>query len=74
MEYIRADSKMNRRYMAAGTEVSTGKYETRKVLVHDIRAEKQNYSLARTGFELVGHSSKVSSGLTPQNLSWMRAS
>ena len=60
MEYIRPDSKMNRRYMAAGSEISTGKYETRKVLVHDIRPEKDDFTLGRTGYQLFSHESKVS--------------
>ena len=53
MEYIRPDSKMNRRYMAAGKEVGTGEYETKKVLVHDIRPEKDRYTLDTTGFQLL---------------------
>ena len=63
MEYIRADSKMNRRYMAAGAEVSTGRYETRDVFVHDIRSEANKYTLEKTGFQLFNHSSNVSQAL-----------
>lgn len=59
MEYIRPDSKMNRRYMAAGAEINTGKYETRNVLVHDIRQEKDKYTLDTVGFQLLDHESKV---------------
>ncbi|KAH6971071.1 hypothetical protein BKA56DRAFT_678203 [Ilyonectria sp. MPI-CAGE-AT-0026] len=60
MEYIRPDSKMNRRYMAAGEEVNTGKYETKPVLVHDARHEIPKLTLDTTGFELFEHESKVS--------------
>lgn len=63
MEYIRPDSKMNRRYMAAGEEVNTGKYETKSVLVHDARHEIPKLTLDTTGFELFKHESKVSSVL-----------
>ena len=60
MEYIQPDSKMNRRYMAAGAEVSTGKYETRNVLVQDIRPDVDSYTLEKTGYQLFLHPSKVS--------------
>ncbi|KAK5459721.1 hypothetical protein LTS15_003850 [Exophiala xenobiotica] len=59
MDYIRADSKMNRRYMAAGNEVNTGKYETKHVLVHDVRPELNKYTLKTTGFQLVKYESQV---------------
>lgn len=63
MEYIMPDSKMNRRYMAAGEEVNTGKYETKTVLVHDARPEISSLTLDTTGFQLLRHESKVSSAL-----------
>ena len=59
MDYIRPDSKMNRRYMSAGKEVSTGRYEARKVLVHDARPETDKFTLETTGFQLIKHESKV---------------
>lgn len=46
--------------MSAGAEVSTGKYETRKVHVHDARPERDKFTLDTTGFQLVKHESKVS--------------
>jgi hypothetical protein len=60
MDFIRSDSKMNRRYMVAGQEVSTGIYETKKVVVHDARAEADDLKLETAGFQLVTHESKVS--------------
>ena len=70
MEYIRPDSKMNRRYMAAGSEVSTGKYETREVLVHDIRPEIENYTLDGTGYQLFHHNSDVSPRIIERRAWW----
>ncbi|POR33567.1 Uncharacterized protein TPAR_06262 [Tolypocladium paradoxum] len=59
LQYIRPDSKVNRRYMAAGKEVSTGKYETKKVLVRDGRPELDKFKLDTTGFQLIKHTSSV---------------
>lgn len=60
LAYIRPDSTVNRRYMAAGQEVNTGKYETKKVLIRDGRPELAKYTTATTGFELIKHQSNVS--------------
>lgn len=59
MDFIRPDSKMNRRYMAAGQEISTGKYEKKHVIVRDARPKAESLTLDTAGFQLLEHSSKV---------------
>lgn len=66
LEYIMPDSKINRRYMAGGREVSTGKYESKKVLIRDGRPELGTYTLETTGFQLIKHTSMVSPLFVPK--------
>jgi hypothetical protein len=60
MQFIRADSKVNRRYITPGAEVNTGKYEVRKVHIRDARPRREECTLDTTGFQLLDHKSKVS--------------
>lgn len=63
LEYIRPDSKVNRRYMTAGKEVNTGKYEKKRVLIRDGRPDLEKITLQTMGFHLMKHQSDVSACL-----------
>lgn len=63
LEYIRPDSKVNRRYMTAGKEVNTGKYEKKRVLIRDGRPDLEKITLQTMGFQLMKHQSDVSACL-----------
>jgi hypothetical protein len=52
MQFVKADSKVNRRYITPGLEINTGQYETHKVHIRDIRARRQEYTLDGNGFQL----------------------
>ena len=60
MLFVTPDSKINRRYVCAGTEINTGTFETKKVHVRDVRSEQDKCKLDITGFELFRHKSIVS--------------
>lgn len=60
MQFIRADSKVNRRYITPGAEINTGKYEVRKVHIRDARPRRAECTLDTTGFQLLDHKSEVS--------------
>jgi hypothetical protein len=59
MQFIKADSKENRRYITPGLEINTGKYETRQVFIRDARPHREEYTLDTTGFQLFDHKSSV---------------
>jgi hypothetical protein len=59
MQFVRADSKDNRRYITPGVEINTGKYETRQVLIHDVRPRLSEFTLDTTGFQLFNHKTAV---------------
>jgi hypothetical protein len=59
MQFVKADSKENRRYITPGAEYNTGKYETRKVFVRDARPYRHECTLDETGFQLFDHKSEV---------------
>lgn len=60
LDYIRPDSLVNRRYMTAGKEINTGKYEKKTVLIRDGRPELDKLTMDTTSFQLVNHQSAVS--------------
>ena len=59
MQFIRRDSKVNRRYITPGVEVNTGKYEGKKVYVNDVRPIREQCKLDTVGFELLDHKTNV---------------
>ena len=59
MQFIKADSKENRRYITPGLEINTGKYETRQVFIRDARPHREECTLDTTGFQLFDHKSSV---------------
>jgi hypothetical protein len=59
LSYVRADSKLNRRYVSPGAEMNTGLYEERDVTIRNARLLGQRPTLASHGFELVRHHSAV---------------
>jgi len=59
LEYLSPSSKVNRRYVASGAELNTGVYEKKSVKIYDGRDHQAEYSLDKTGFQLVKHESKL---------------
>jgi hypothetical protein len=59
MHFVKADSKVNRRYITPGLEINTGKYEVKTVRIRDARPFRQECTLDTTGFELFEHKTKV---------------
>ena len=62
VKYIRPGSD-NVRYFSKGIEVNTGEYEDVDVVVHDVRDNKDEYTLENGGFALIQHESKVCSAM-----------
>lgn len=60
INYLAPGSYINRRFVAPGEEVNTGKYEAHTVLVRDGSAIKDQFSLNNHGFVLAKHKSNVS--------------
>jgi hypothetical protein len=59
LSYLSPTSRINRRYVAPGAEVSTGTYETHRVLVSDARSAPHPFTLSANGFVLAHHISAV---------------
>lgn len=59
LDYIRPDSRLNRRYVAPGAEMNTGHYESRTVTIADARQAGSFFTLSGHGFELIHHKSAV---------------
>lgn len=68
LEYICADSTLNRRYVAPGEELNTGRYERHRVHIRDARKAADELGLDRSGFELVEHRSIVADFRNAQEL------
>jgi hypothetical protein len=69
LEYIRSDSVLNRRFVAPGAEMNTGRYERRQVRIRDARSSVETLALDRCGFELIKHESTVTDFRDPAALS-----
>lgn len=59
IRYLAEGSHVNRRFVSAGVERSTGTYEDREVLVRDGRALRDSLTLDVHGFQLLDHRSAV---------------
>lgn len=59
ISYLAPGSHINRRFVAPGTEVSTGTYENHRVPVRDARAAESPFNLDDNGFVLAEHHSAV---------------
>lgn len=59
LEFIRPDSALNRRFVAPGAELNTGRYERHRVCIRDARRADERLTLDRCGFELIHHESSV---------------
>jgi len=68
LEYIRPDSTLNRRFVAPGAEMNTGRYERHRVHIRDARRNEEPLTLDRCGFELIHHESAVTDFRDPANL------
>jgi len=60
MDYLVPGSSVNRRFVAAGAEFNTGRYEPRQVHVRNGRQALPRLTLDRVGFTLAKHRSAVS--------------
>ena len=59
ISYLAPGSFINRRYVAPGSEVNTGTYQTYPVQIRDARPIKDRITLDSHGFVLAGHKSAV---------------
>jgi hypothetical protein len=57
--YLAHDSRINRRYVAPGAELNTGRYEPHRVLIRNGRAHQDEFSLDTHGFVLAEHRSSI---------------
>jgi len=60
INYLAPGCEINRRFVAAGVEVNTGRYEPYAVEIRDARPVRDQFSLDRNGFVLAEHHSAVS--------------
>jgi hypothetical protein len=59
LQYLDPATQMNRRYLAPGSALNTGKFEWKDVVVRDARPTRSEFSLEKTGFALIDHKSEV---------------
>ena len=59
MSFVAPGSFINRRFVAPGAEVNTGRYETHPVTVRDARSIAERFTLDDNGFVLAQHRSAV---------------
>lgn len=59
IQYLAEGSFVNRRFVSAGAERSTGQYEPREVTIRDGRAVRDALTLDRHGFQLLDHRSAI---------------
>ena len=59
MDYLAPDSRVNRRFVAPGTEFNTGRFEPHEVTVRNARRALEPLTLDRVGFTLLQHHSAV---------------
>lgn len=57
--YLAHDSKLNRRFVAPGVDINTGRFEPHRVLIRDGRAVQNQFSLDTHGFTLAAHRSAI---------------
>jgi len=69
LTYVRADSALNRRYVAPGAELNTGSYEERAVSIANARLIDLPGGYDENGFALVHHRSAISDLRDPAVLS-----
>lgn len=59
IDYLAPDSRVNRRFVAPGAELNTGRFETHEVRIHEGRSCRDALTLDGVGFELLDHRSAV---------------
>ena len=59
INYLARDSLVNRRFVASGVEVNTGRYEAHDVWIHDARSAGHDFSLDQHGFTLAKSPSRI---------------
>ena len=59
LHFVAPDSLVNRRFVAPGEEVNTGRFEKHRVQVRDARPIREQFDLDTHGFVLADHSSAV---------------
>jgi len=59
IQYLAESSLVNRRFVSAGAERSTGQYEARQVTIRDGRAVREALTLDQHGFQLLDHHSAI---------------
>lgn len=57
--YLAPDSTLNRRFVAPGIDVNTGRFEPHRVLIRDGRSIQSQFSLDTHGFTLAAHRSAI---------------
>ncbi len=57
--YLAPDSTLNRRFVAPGIDVNTGRFEPHRVLIRDGRPVQSEFSLDTHGFTLARHHSAI---------------
>src|SRR5580693_9164167 len=59
LSYLAPESTVLRRFTAPGESVNTGTYRTYEMPIHDGRPVRDQFTLDRDGFAIVGHTSAV---------------
>ena len=59
INYLTADSHINRRWVAPGEEVNTGRFEPHRFTIRDGRSVRDRFTLDSHGFVLADHKSAV---------------
>ncbi len=59
INYLTADSHINRRWVAPGIEVNTGSFEPHRTPIGDARPQRERFTLDSHGFVLADHVSAV---------------
>jgi hypothetical protein len=57
--YLAPDSTLNRRFVAPGIDVNTGRFEPHRVLIHNARPVQDQFTLDTHGFTIAPHRSRV---------------
>jgi hypothetical protein len=59
INYLAPGSHINRRYVAPGAELNTGRYEPHRVLIRNARTSPEPFTLDEHGFRIARHVSQV---------------
>ena len=59
IDFVRSDSRINRRYVAPGAELNTGRFEAHRVQIRNGRPVRSQLTLETVGFMLTDHESSV---------------